>query len=198
MDCRVKLGIQISERGCLCWEPQRGHTWLAECISLFLRRRQCGKGIHPGKRRAAPDLSLWRKCRALGDGTCSQGIALRVLNSAGEHRRAASSAKRMAAFIAAVRRFHIALGRAAQQPEVFSRRRDICAERGAGEPLAIRAVANAHHIGIDFGLECNLAAMAVSVDLHAVAFILRKVFRLRSSRRSAISQDLQIYSRNRL
>jgi hypothetical protein len=44
--------------------------------------------------------------------------------------------------------------------------RNIYTKGRAGEPLAIGAVADVERIGIDLRLEGDLAAMAVSVDLH--------------------------------
>src|SRR5690348_16734874 len=81
--------------------------------------------------------------------------------------RAAIAAEGVKALVAAFGRLDIGLGCAAQQHEMLGRCRNIDAKRGSGERLAIGAVADVERIGIDLRLEGDLAAMAVSVDLHA-------------------------------
>lgn len=50
---------------------------------------------------------------------------------------------------------------------MLGRRRDVDTKGRAGERLAIGAVADVERIGIDLGLEGDLAAVAASVDFHA-------------------------------
>jgi len=49
---------------------------------------------------------------------------------------------------------------------MLGRSRDIYAGRRAGERLAVGAVADGECRGVDLGFEGDLAAMAVSIDLH--------------------------------
>ena len=73
----------------------------------------------------------------------------------------------MAAFVAAFGCLHITLRRAAAEHKMLGRRGDIDAERRASERLAVGAVEDGECRGIDLRFEGDLAAMAVSVDLHA-------------------------------
>jgi hypothetical protein len=61
---------------------------------------------------------------------------------------------------------HVAFRRAAAENKMLSGRRDVYAERRAGERLAVGAVADGECRGVDLRFEDDLAAMAVSVDLH--------------------------------
>jgi hypothetical protein len=45
---------------------------------------------------------------------------------------------------------------------------DDCSQWSAAHGLAVCAVANGRSFGIDFGLECHVAAVTASVNFHAV------------------------------
>ena len=94
-------------------------------------------------------------------------MALRIVHRTGIDRCAAIAAEGVKAFVAAFGRFNIRLGCAAQQHEMLGRCRDVDAKRRSGKRLAISAVADVERIGIDLRLKGDLAAMAVSVDLHS-------------------------------
>src|SRR5271170_5368095 len=119
------------------------------------------------QRRTPPALSPWRKGCALRDRTDPQAIALRVFDRAGIDRRAAIAAKGVTALVAAFSRLHISLRGAAEEHEMLGRRRDVYTKGRAGERLTISAVADVDRIGIDLRFEGNLAAMTMTVDLHA-------------------------------
>jgi hypothetical protein len=50
--------------------------------------------------------------------------------------------------------------------KTFSRRRDVGAEDRSGEHLTVRAVADSDHIKIDFRLERDFPAVAISLNFH--------------------------------
>ena len=117
--------------------------------------------------RPPPALSLRREGGALCDCPYTQAIALRIVHRTGIDRRAAIAAEGAEAFIAAFGRLNIGLGCAAQQHKMLGRCRNVDVKRRSGERLAIGAVADVERIGIDLRLEGDLAAMTMSVDLHA-------------------------------
>src|SRR5580704_14890791 len=117
--------------------------------------------------RPPPALSLRSEGGALCNCPDTQAIALRIVHRTGIDRRAATAAEGVKAFVAAFGRLDIGLGCAAQQHEMLGRCRNIDAKRGSGERLTIGAVADVERVGVDLRFEGDLAAMAVSVDLHA-------------------------------
>jgi hypothetical protein len=67
--------------------------------------------------------------------------------------------------------FDVNLRVPSKQNEAIRWRLDVRAECRAGEILAISAVTNRNHSGIDIRLKRDLAAMTTAIDLHG-AFLL--------------------------
>src|SRR5260370_42410932 len=68
--------------------------------------------------------------------------------------------------VAALGGLDVSLGRAAFQHKAAGQRRDVGAEGGAGQLLAIGAVAYPDRGRVDLRLPADLAAMAASGDFH--------------------------------
>ena len=125
------------------------------------------RGIHTMQGRTPPALPLRCEGRTLRDRTDAQAIALRIVQRASIDRRAAIAAEPegVKAFVAAFRRLQKVFGVPLRSTKC-SAGAWVNTKGRAGERLAIGAVADVEPIGIDLRLEGDLAAMAVSVDLH--------------------------------
>lgn len=149
-------------RGELIGQRKRG------TVSLSLDLLDFADIGDPGLRRTEPDLPTWVQLGALFEGADAQPVGLGILGGGGVDRGATIGAERMGAFIAAFGGLDIDLGSPRQQDEGFGRCLDIDPVRGAGQGLAICAMADAHRAWIDLSLERNLTAVALAFDLHGV------------------------------
>src|SRR6185312_8586539 len=118
--------------------------------------------------RAAPDVPGRRtELGALVDADDAEAVARRVrLRRGGVDRRAAFRAEGVVALVPALGGRDVDSRRPAGKPERLRQARDIGPERGAGQLLAVRAMAHAHCRRIDLGLVGDVPAMAPAGDLH--------------------------------
>jgi hypothetical protein len=126
-------------------------------------RRQGGR---PNRAQSAAISAGAAKMPRARDRADAQRIARRVLDRAGEDRRAAVAAEGVAALVAAFGGLHVALRSTAAEHKICRCSRNVGTEGRAGQGLAVGAVADGDTRRIDLRLEADPAAMAASVDLH--------------------------------
>src|SRR5262245_36881487 len=150
------------------FQARRKSTYRTHQSSALLLR--FGKRWNPSEPlllRAAPDLMLRHKLIALAHGADANVVGLRPVAGSGRiDWRSATRTERLHALIAALAGLHIDRGLARQDAKVTIRRRDRDTEGGAGQHLAVGAVADRRPLRIGIRRIGDVAAVAASVDLH--------------------------------
>lgn len=148
--------------------------------------RDCADIAAPGQSRCTPYLPRRTpELPALANGAQADRIGCRRIRVCRIDWRTADGTEGLRAAIAAVR--HLDINRwLTRQFEISGERRNGRTIRRARQCLAVRAVAQDHAGGIDFGRKGYLAAMAFSFDIQQLSHVIMPFFQPRADLRAKL------------